>query len=108
MREKDKEGMEANQNIKVIIAGRPYTLSVLREEEETVRKAVQVINDTITSYSKSFEYKDHQDLFAMVTLQHVANSIRLEEEKSFKDNELINKLSEIDKMLIDRLEIEKV
>ena len=100
--------MQANQNIKVFIAGRPYTLSVLREEEETVRKAVEVINDTVTNYSKSFEYKDHQDLFAMVALQHVANSIRLEDEKSYKDNELTSKLSEIDRMLLEQLEIEKV
>jgi cell division protein ZapA len=100
--------METNQNIKVFIAGRPYSLSVLREEEEVVRKAAEVINETITSYSKSFEYKDHQDLFAMVALQHVANSIRIEEEKSFKDNEMKNKLSDIDKLLLDQLEIERV
>ena len=100
--------MEANQNIKVFIAGRPYTLSVVREEEETVRKAAEVINDTVNSYSKSFEFKDHQDLFAMVALQHVASSIRIEEEKSFKDNEMKNKLSEIDQLLVKQLEIEKI
>ena len=55
--------MEANQNISVFIAGRPYNLSVKREEEEVVRKATQVINNTVTNYSKSFEYKNHQDLF---------------------------------------------
>jgi cell division protein ZapA (FtsZ GTPase activity inhibitor) len=100
--------MQENQNIKVFIAGRPYTLSVVREEEEVVRKAVEVINDTVTSYSKSYEYKDHQDLFAMVALQHVANSIRLQEQKSFMDNKLENKLSQIDQLLSEHLEIEKV
>ena len=91
--------MQTNQNIKVIIAGRPYSLSVKREEEDLVRKAAEQLNETIKSYSQSFEYKDHQDLFAMVSLQHVANAIRLENEKSFKDQEMEQKLSEIDEML---------
>jgi cell division protein ZapA len=100
--------MQANQNIKVFIAGRPYTLSVLMEEEEVVRKAAKVIDDTIKNYSKSFEYNDHQDLFAMVALQHVASSIRIEEEKSYKDNKMKIKLSEIDQLLLQQLEIEKL
>ena len=39
--------MEANQNIKITIAGRPYRLSVKPEEEETVRKAAEYVNQTI-------------------------------------------------------------
>ena len=100
--------MQTNQNIKIFIAGRPYTLSVVKEEEEIVRKAARVIDETVENYSKSFEYNDHQDLFAMVALQHVASSIRIEEEKSYKDNEMKNKLSEIDQLLLKQLEIEKV
>jgi len=91
--------MEPNQDIKLTIAGRPYRMSVIREEEETVRKASEVLNKAITDYSNAFEYKDSQDLFAMVALQHVAISIRLEDEKSFREKELEIKLSEIDAML---------
>jgi cell division protein ZapA len=91
--------VQTNQNIKVIIAGRPYNLSVKRDEEELVRKAAEHLNETIKKYSQTFEYKDHQDLFAMVALQHVANAIRLESEKSFKDQEMEQKLSELDEML---------
>ena len=69
--------MGANQNIKVFIAGRPYTISVLKDEEGVVRKAAELLNKTIKDYSNSYEYKDQQDLFAMVALQHVANSIRI-------------------------------
>jgi cell division protein ZapA (FtsZ GTPase activity inhibitor) len=91
--------METNQNIKITIAGRPYRLSVKMEEEEFVRKAADFVNQTILEYSKAFEYKDHQDLFAMIALQTSANSIRLEEERSFRNKDLEIKLSEIDEVL---------
>lgn len=96
--------MDANQNIKVTIAGRPYRLNVKLEEEEAVRKAADYVNETILEYSKAFEYKDHQDLFAMIALQTSANSIRLEEEKSFRNKDLEVKLSEIDDVLSSYLE----
>jgi cell division protein ZapA len=95
--------LEANQNIKVFIAGRPYSISVKRDEEEVVRKAADLLNKTIKDYSNSYEYKDQQDLFAMVALQHVASSIRIEQLKSFKDEEMKGKLLEIDKMLAEQL-----
>ena len=96
--------MQTNQNIKVIIAGRPYNLSVKKDEEELVRKAAEQLNETIKNYSQTFEYKDHQDLFAMIALQTSANSIRLEEEKSFRNKDLEVKLSEIDDVLSSYLE----
>jgi cell division protein ZapA len=95
--------LETNQNIKVFIAGRPYNISVARDEEEVVRKAAELLNRTIKDYSNSYEYKDQQDLFAMVALQHVANSIRIQELKSFKEEEMKNKLLQIDAMLAETL-----
>ncbi len=96
--------MATNQNISVSIAGRPYRMAVNREEEETVRRASEIVNRTIIKYSKSFEYKDNQDLFAMVALQHVAESIRLEEEKSYREKEMEKKLMEIDSLLTSHVE----
>ncbi len=96
--------MGANQNIQVTIAGRPYRMEVVGAEEEIVRKASEIVNKTITEYSKSFEYKDSQDLFAMITLESVANTIRLEDEKSYREKELEKKLLEIDAMLTSHIE----
>jgi cell division protein ZapA len=95
--------MDSDQNITVTIAGRPYRLKVNREEEEIVRKAAEKVNKTILEYSEAFEYKDHQDLFAMITLQATAYSIQLEEEKRFRDSELEIKLSELDGILTTHL-----
>ena len=54
--------------IKVSIAGRTYSLSINRDEEENIRKAATKIG-----YNKQFEsnyaVKDKQDLLAMCALQ---------------------------------------
>jgi len=92
-----------SQYIKVMIAGRPYMMNVEREEEETVRKAANLINEMVVNFSKSYEFKDQQDLFAMITLQHVANSIRLESNINFKDKEMEINLSKIDSLLKNHL-----
>jgi len=93
----------SSQYIKVMIAGRPYMMNVERDEEEIVRKAANLINETILKYSKSYEFKDQQDLFAMITLQYVANSIRLESNITYKDNEMEKSLSRIDGLLLNHL-----
>jgi cell division protein ZapA (FtsZ GTPase activity inhibitor) len=92
-----------SQYIKVMIAGRPYMMNVERDEEETVRKAANLINEMVLKYSKSYEFKDQQDLFAMITLQHVANSIRLESNIQYKDEEMELNLSKIDNLLKNHL-----
>lgn len=86
-------------NINVSIAGRPYNLTIDRKDEEGVREAVNKVNKAIQEYSDAFEYKDHQDLFAMMSLQFATNSIQLEYEKSFRDKHMLEKLSELDGLL---------
>ncbi|MBE0650585.1 MAG: cell division protein ZapA [Bacteroidales bacterium] len=93
-------------NIKVIIAGRPYKMSIVAEQEEAARKAAQLINDTIKEFAHSFEYKDQQDLLAMVALQNAVGKIELEREKNFRDKEMEKKLKEIDEVLSAQLSIE--
>lgn len=97
--------MKTNLNIKVNIGGRPYSLTISRDEEEIVRKAAENVNNTIHKYSKSFEYKDMQDLYAMVTLQYASGLMHIENEKSFRDKEMKDKLKEIDAVLSEHLEL---
>jgi cell division protein ZapA len=97
--------MKTNLNIKVDIGGRPYSLTITREEEELIRKASENVNHTIKEYSKAFEYKDMQDLYAMIALQHASGHMRLENEKSFKDKEMKDKLLEIDALLSSHLKL---
>jgi len=98
---------EKKVNINVSIAGRPYSLTINQSDEEEVREAAKRVNQAIKDYSNAFEYKDHQDLFAMMSLQFAANSIHLEYEKTFRDEEMLKKLSEIDDLLAGQLSDEK-
>lgn len=97
--------MKADLNIKVDIGGRPYNLAIDRKEEEIVRKAAEDINKTISEYSKAFEYKDLQDLYAMVTLQYASNLMHNEKEKSFREKEMKDKLQEVDELLSSHLKL---
>jgi len=93
-------------NIKVIIAGRPYKMNVHREQEELVRKAAVYVDDSINSFAHSYEYKDQQDLLAMIALQNAVGMLELEEKKDFREKEMELKLKEIDKILSNQLSME--
>ncbi len=90
-------------SITVVIADRPYKLKVARSEEEGVRKAARVIEEQMEKYASYFQYKDKQDLLAMVALQFSSSTIELEEQLRYRDNEMLDKLAEIDKVLTDHL-----
>lgn len=91
--------MSDNLLISVEIADRIYKVTVKREEEEVFRKAVEAVKLDIKEYAKMFAYKDKQDLLAMVLLQYVTSSIKMEEESVFSDKTLAAKLEEIDSIL---------
>lgn len=95
--------MSEKINISVVVAERPYKMAVAREQEEYIRKATKIVNSTIESYSKAFNYKDYQDLFAMVALQNTTKTVRLEAEKDFRDREMETKLQELDNILSEHL-----
>jgi cell division protein ZapA (FtsZ GTPase activity inhibitor) len=90
-------------SITVVIADRPYKLKVDRSEEEGVRKAARVIEEQMEKYASYFQYKDKQDLLAMVALQFSSSTIDLEEQIRYRDNEMLGKLAEIDKVLTEHL-----
>ncbi len=46
-----------------------------------------------------------QDLYAMVTLQYASGLMHIENEKSFKEKEMKDKLVEIDAVLTSHLEL---
>jgi cell division protein ZapA len=90
-------------SITVVIADRPYKLTINRSEEEGVRKAAAAIDNQIEKYASYFQYKDKQDLLAMVALQFSVSSIEYENQLKFRDQELMQRLSGIDKVLTDAL-----
>ncbi len=71
--------MKKEQLISVIIAERPYRLSISSEEEEQLfRESGKLIEERIKEYASNFAFRDKQDLLAMVTLQFAVEILKLE------------------------------
>lgn len=90
---------ENSLNIKVIIAGRPYKMTVRRDKEEIVRNAAQLVNDKIKEFAHSYEFTDQQDLLAMIALQNAVSNLELKKEKDYEEKEMEKKLLEIDEAI---------
>jgi len=77
--------------IKVTVANRVYPLTIRREEEEGVRKAVKTIEDRLKLYESRFEARDTQDLLSMCLLE-MAVKLLGDEQKVKVDSGLENQL----------------
>ncbi|MDD2345549.1 MAG: cell division protein ZapA [Bacteroidales bacterium] len=97
--------MELGITVKVL--DREYKLTIKREDEEVVRKALKLIETRIEDYAKRYAFKDKQDLLSMVVLQYVINSIKLGNKQEYLDNHINQKLNDIDSILDEHLMINK-
>jgi cell division protein ZapA (FtsZ GTPase activity inhibitor) len=59
-------------NIKVEVAGSVYPLKVNAEDERNIKEAVDLINNKIAEFEKSYAIKDKKEVMGMVMLQLVA------------------------------------
>ncbi|PKO95247.1 MAG: cell division protein ZapA [Bacteroidetes bacterium HGW-Bacteroidetes-9] len=91
-------------SVTVVIADRPYKLTIERREEETVRAAAKAIEEQMKNYASHFQFKDKQDLLAMVALQFSTSSIDLDNRIKFSEKGLLLKLDEINGLLAVALE----
>ena len=65
--------------IHIMIAGKKYSLTIKRKDEELVRAAVKQINAKIMQYRKHFALEvDTKDLLAMVAVQLSMRNLELE------------------------------
>ncbi len=85
--------------ITVVVLDRPYKLRVSPSEEETIRKAVQIINKRAEEYKKQFAYKDMQDILAMMSVEMSTKIVQLEENEQYVNLKLMTKLQEIENVL---------
>ncbi len=91
-------------SITVNIADRNYKLTIGRQEEEIVRKAVKLINDKLKEFASSYAFKDKQDLLAMVALQYTSSALNLEHTNGFNNTKLKEKLHDLDLILDQHLD----
>ena len=91
----------ASLSIKIKIANRTYPMTINRESEEGVRRAVKKIEERIKFYEKNYAIQDRQDLLAMCLIE-VASKLESISTNSSKDSEDISLiLSNIDSSLSD-------
>lgn len=88
-----------DQAVNVVILGRNYKLKISRDDEEYLRQAVERINEQAKLYGRSFNYNDHQDLLAMVSLGQITELVKLQASLQYKDEKLLDKLRDIDNVL---------
>ncbi len=89
-----------NLSIKVIIANRPYPLTVSNEqEEEAIRKAAKRINDILKDYESKYAVKDKQDLLAMCALEFATKSIEIESKSVSEDDGLREELEGLEALV---------
>jgi cell division protein ZapA len=91
--------MKDKLSIKVSIVGRIYPVTIERNEEENVRKAVKAINEKVSDYEKNFNIKDRQDLLAMVSLNFASQSVELQHSNHKDEQSILDKLEKVDKMI---------
>jgi cell division protein ZapA (FtsZ GTPase activity inhibitor) len=89
--------------ITVRVADREYRLNIERKHEALVREVVKKINDDLRKYAESYEFKDTQDLLAMVVLQNAIGNKHLDIQLNFQQDKLSEKLEDIDRVLTEHL-----
>lgn len=91
-------------SITVTISDRPYKLMVKENEEELFRIAAKKINDRIRTYAQNYDFKNHQDILAMISLQATYLNLHNEKINSFNNTVLQEKLSKLDTTLTEFIE----
>ena len=83
-------------SIRVQVADRQYPLKAQLHEEEYLRKAARLINEKLLGYSKSFSFKDKQDLLAMVCLEFATDALTVNNTLAEVDSDTLDKVTEIE------------
>ena len=73
--------MEDKLTIRVKIAEKEFPLKIDRKEEEKIRKAAKLINDTLFNYKQKYGEKNIQNYLSMVALHYATKTIELEHKK---------------------------
>ncbi len=91
---------EEELSITVTIAERAYKMTIVKSEEESLRKAGKRINEDLENMGKMYKNKEKQDLLAMIALLNTNELIKSENNLRYNDK-MTTRLEEIDNLLIE-------
>lgn len=93
-------------SISIKLANRLYKIKVAPEQEEHVRRSMQLISDTSAKLKKSFPGRDEQDYMAMTLIDFITtqtnkatSDVVPKNSSENTDAELISKLNHISQLL---------
>ena len=86
-------------SIKINIADRVYPLKVNTDEEEIIRRAAKLINDSLKEYQDKYAVRDKQDLLSMAVLQYATASLKAERKVTAEDTGIADGVEKLDQML---------
>lgn len=93
--------MTEKLSIKVEISGRTFPLKVSAEEEESVRKAADLVNKKVNSYIDQYSIKDKQIALSMCALELATDLVNNESNKMIEGDSISKKILDIEAILQD-------
>ena len=88
--------------IKLTIADRVYPLTIIPDQEATLRASAKKIESMIKQLEKNYAVRDKQDVLAMCALQYAA---RLEKQGGEKEVQMDSSLEHKAQELVDLIDV---
>lgn len=89
----------SEKNIKVEIAGSVFPLKIDSEDEQNIRKAVELINTRIAEFERIYAVRDKKDVMGMVMLQLVSHYYKLAHTTEKELSDLKGLFADVEDML---------
>ena len=90
-------------SIKVKISDREYPMKVDPVDEENIRRAGRIINESLRSYREKFGIDDKQDLLAMVAFDSTVEKLKLEGKSHQVDDTVEHKLAKLNQIISEAI-----
>jgi cell division protein ZapA len=90
-------------SIKVKISDREYPMKVDPVDEENIRRAGKIINESLRSYREKFGIDDKQDLLAMVAFDSTVEKLKLEGKSHQVDDTVEHKLAKLNQIISEAI-----
>ena len=92
-------------SLTVTLAGRPYPLRVLPEDEEPIRRIAKELNDKVADFQQAYQGKDKQDCLAMLLLIYAVDLFKVKDGNSATDVQLDRTIRQLERQLTDALAV---
>ncbi|MFN6947009.1 MAG: cell division protein ZapA [Cytophagaceae bacterium] len=93
-------------SIKIKIGDREYPMRVDATEEEKIRLAGKLINESLKRYKDQFGINDKQDLLAMVAFDSIVDRMKHESSGAGQTEYIYSKIDHLEKLITNTLSVE--